>query len=192
LKKSGKARFAAGLSLLSILGSSVVLFRICQSRLAGSWSIDSPTVRGVHESDSEATSGGKVLDDTGVVFQKDRFDCGAAAFKMILDRHRIERPIEDWTRALLDRPNGTSMQRMKEVARAHAIEAEGWRISDADLGSIPLPAIALLDRNHYVVIESVDSRMVTYADPAAGRFRVSRESFMSRCRGEMLLFGEIR
>ena len=80
------------------------------------------------------------------------------------------------------------MLRLKQVAEKWGLSAEGWRIAPDDLDRIPLPAIALLNRNHYVVVESLaGAGQLIYADPALGRVRMNRRLFLWRSRGEMLL-----
>ena len=132
--------------------------------------------------------GGEFLDKSGVVLQEASNDCGAAALKMVFDHYRIVRPLEDWTGDLIDRPEGTSMLRLKEVSERWGLRAEGWRISSQDIETIPLPSIALMNRNHYVVIESIqDTGDLIYADPSFGRLKMKTIQFLSRTKGEMLL-----
>jgi ABC-type bacteriocin/lantibiotic exporter with double-glycine peptidase domain len=132
--------------------------------------------------------GGEYLDSSGVVLQKSSNDCGAAALKMVFDHYNMIRPLNDWTEELIDRPEGTSMLRLKEVAEKWGLRADGWRISIQDLETIPLPSIALMTRSHYVVIESIqDSENLVYVDPSIGRMRINKSQFLSKTHGEMLL-----
>ena len=132
--------------------------------------------------------GGQYLGKTGVVLQQGRYDCGAAALKMVFDHYAIDRPLADFERDLLDRPDGTSMLRLKEVAESWGFRAEGWRVSPNALTGIPLPSIALLNNRHYVVIESVESpRAIVYADPVIGRIRMPVERFWLKSNGILLV-----
>ncbi|MFN0085184.1 MAG: cysteine peptidase family C39 domain-containing protein [Blastocatellia bacterium] len=134
--------------------------------------------------------GGEYLGRSGVIFQAAANDCGAAAMKMVFDHHGIDRTLAAWNAELVDDPRGSSMLRMREVARKRGLEAEGWRISERDLDTIPLPAIALVNRDHYVVIERIDSAAgeLVYADPALGRVRIKSRLFLRKSGGRMLLF----
>ncbi len=132
--------------------------------------------------------GGEYLGRAGVVLQQAENDCGAAAMKMIFDHHGIERPLATWNAALIDHPRGSSMLRMRDLARACGLEAEGWRVAERDLPAVPLPAIALVDSHHYVVLERIEADAVIYADPALGRVRMNRSLFLRKSGGRMLLF----
>ena len=134
--------------------------------------------------------GGEYLGRSGVIFQQAANDCGAAAMKMVFDAYGIERSLATWNAELIDHPRGSSMLRMREVARKWGLEAEGWRVSERDFNGIPLPAIALVDLNHYVVIERIDpgAEELIYADPALGRVRMKRSLFLRKSGGRMLLF----
>jgi predicted double-glycine peptidase len=132
--------------------------------------------------------GGRYLGRVGVVFQERANDCGAAALKMVFDHYGLVRPLEAWQREAIDRPEGSSMLRLLEVARKWGLRAEGWRVTPADLDTIPLPAIALLNRHHYVVVEArAGAGQLIYADPALGRVKMDRRLFLRRSQGEMLL-----
>ena len=138
-----------------------------------------------------ALRGAEYVDNSGVVMQQSSNDCGAAALKMVFDHHQIVRPLADWTAELMDKPEGTSMLRLKEVAEEWGLRAEGWRVSRQDIRMIPLPSIALMNRRHYVVIESMrDTGDLILADPSFGRVKMSMSLFLSKTRGEMLLISK--
>jgi ABC-type bacteriocin/lantibiotic exporter with double-glycine peptidase domain len=67
---------------------------------------------------------------------------------------------------------------------------EGWRLAPQDLRSIPLPAVLLLRRRHFVVVERVDAKDgIFLLDPVRGRLRVSMRKLLSLWQGETLVFG---
>lgn len=172
-------RVAAGLGLSLMLAVVVLL-------LVG-------TINLIHQPETRyhvaaRLRGGEFLGRQGIVFQEEHNDCGAAALKMVFDHHGIDRPLSAWTSDLIDRPEGTSMLRLKEITERWGLRAEGWRIALADLKTIPLPAIALLNRDHYVVIEAIEETgYLIYADPSFGRVRMNCRLFMRKSRGELLL-----
>jgi len=174
-----RSQAAAGLCLSVLVGAVVV-------GLAGSGRlIRDPEAR---PSLSALLRGGRYLGRAGVVFQRGANDCGAAALKMVFDHYGLARPLEDWQPEVIDRPEGSSMLRLKQVAEKWGLSADGWRIAPDDLDRIPLPAIALLNRNHYVVVESLaGAGQLIYVDPALGRVIMSRRLFLLKSRGEMLL-----
>ena len=102
--------------------------------------------------------GGEYIDNSGVVMQQSSNDCGAAALKMVFDHHHIVRPLADWSGELIDRPEGTSMLRLKEVTEKWGLRAEGYRVSSQDIKTIPLPSIALMNRRHASQTQTGNSR----------------------------------
>jgi ABC-type bacteriocin/lantibiotic exporter with double-glycine peptidase domain len=51
-----------------------------------------------------------------------------------------------------------------------------------------MPAVLLLRRDHFVVVEKVDPRDVLILDPARGKLRLSWRKLLSSWHGETLLF----
>jgi ABC-type bacteriocin/lantibiotic exporter with double-glycine peptidase domain len=137
-------------------------------------------------------TGVEVLGFEGVVRQRGRADCGAAALAMVLAS--FDRPVS--VDALDDElpigPGGTSMLALQDAARRRGLDAAGWRMSWAGLSSMSLPAIAFVDGDHFVVVLRADPASVEIADPARGRLRLSRRAFARRWRGEVLAFSPIR
>ncbi len=127
----------------------------------------------------------------GVFFQQSYDDCGGAALKMILEHFDI--PVEYgllWQR-LHDSPEGATMLSIKQLAEFEGLLCEGWRLSPQDLLAIPLPAVLLLQRRHFVVVASVNAaKGIVILDPVRGRLRVSVRKLVSLWNGETLLFCE--
>jgi ABC-type bacteriocin/lantibiotic exporter with double-glycine peptidase domain len=110
---------------------------------------------------------------------------------MVFDHYAIDRPLSEFERDLLDRPTGTSMLRLKEVAESCGLRAEGLRVSESELVGIPVPSIALLNNKHYVVIESIESsNAIIYADPIIGRIRMPVERFWLKSNGILLVISK--
>ncbi len=125
----------------------------------------------------------------GVFFQQSHGDCGGAALKMILEHFDI--PVEYsllWQR-LQDGPQGATMLSIKKAAESEGLRCEGWRLSPRDLLHVPLPAILLLHRSHFVVADNVDPvKGIVILDPVRGRLLVSVRKLASLWKGETLLF----
>ncbi len=125
----------------------------------------------------------------GVFFQQFHGDCGGAALKMILDHFDIAMDYESLWRQLQDGPGGTTMLDIKTLAESLGLCCDGWRFSVGDLLRIPLPAILLAQRKHFVVLAAINaSRGALILDPVRGRVRVSLGRLMSFWQGETLLF----
>ncbi len=137
---------------------------------------------------SSALGGTEYLGSEGVFFQQDSNDCGVAALKMIFDRYGVRADYEQIRNRLQTRASGTDMLNMRELAREEGLASEGWRLAPHDLPAIPLPAILLVRRNHFVVVERVDSDRALILDPARGRLRLSCRKLLCLWHGETLLF----
>jgi len=132
--------------------------------------------------------GTEYLGAEGVFFQRGSSDCGGAVLKMIFDRNGIKADYAEILRRLQTSTLGTAMLNMLDLARKEGLHCEGWRLAARDLPSIPLPAVLLLRRNHFVVLDSMDRNHVLLLDPARGRLRVSWRKLLSSWHGETLLF----
>jgi ABC-type bacteriocin/lantibiotic exporter with double-glycine peptidase domain len=132
--------------------------------------------------------GMEYLGREGVFFQQAASDCGGAALMMIFNRYGIHAEYGQLLRRLQTSASGTAMLNMREVARAEGLVCEGWRLAARDLPSIPLPAVLLLRRDHFVVVDRIEPDHALVLDPARGRLRVSWRRLFSSWHGETLLF----
>jgi ABC-type bacteriocin/lantibiotic exporter with double-glycine peptidase domain len=129
------------------------------------------------------------LNSEGVFFQQSHSDCGGAALKMIFDRFAIPMEYSGLLQRLRPGPEGATMLRIKQVAESEGLHCAGWRLSMRDLPAIPLPAVLLLRRRHFVVLEAVNAKAgILILDPVRGRLRLSGRKLQSIWRGETLLF----
>ncbi len=126
----------------------------------------------------------------GVVMQQHQWDCGAAALKMIFDHFGIDSSYDDLLHGIdTGARAGASMLTLKQLSENRGLRCAGWRLAAEDLRSIPLPAILLLRRQHYVVLRSVSANGdALLLDPARGRLRVPFRRLCSLWGGESLLF----
>jgi len=122
--------------------------------------------------------------------QRHEWDCGVAALKMVLDHYGIQTAYDELLRrADTGTRAGTSMLALKQLSESHGLRCAGWRLAACDLRGIPLPAILLLRRGHFVVLSSISAaNEVILLDPARGRLRVSLRRLRSLWEGEALLF----
>jgi ABC-type bacteriocin/lantibiotic exporter with double-glycine peptidase domain len=129
------------------------------------------------------------LNSEGVFFQQTHSDCGSAALKMVFDRLGIPMEYGRLLQRLQPGPEGTTMLRIKEAAESEGLRCMGWRLSFRDLTEIPLPAVLLLRRRHFVVLEGAEAKTGIYIlDPVRGRLRLSARKLRSIWEGETLLF----
>lgn len=137
-------------------------------------------------------AGGKKQDGSQrnrVVFQDRINTCGAAAFKMILERFGHAASLRDLERKLALSSRGTSLQRLKEIADEYELQACGYRLRREDLMRVQYPIIMFLKRNHLAVADSLDaSGFLFVRDPAKGSIRISQQTLPDIWGGEALVF----
>ncbi|QPQ55863.1 C39 family peptidase [Allosphingosinicella flava] len=123
-----------------------------------------------------------------VVRQAYDFSCGSAAVATLLTYH-FDRPTPEreafsqmWKAGdqAAIRKVGFSMFDMKTFLGSLGYEAEGYRLSVADLGKMNRPSIVLLDLNgfkHFVVVKGVKEGRVLTGDPMLGLTEYSAGDF---------------
>jgi ABC-type bacteriocin/lantibiotic exporter with double-glycine peptidase domain len=133
--------------------------------------------------------GARFVRDRDVVLQAHGNDCGAASLKMILAAHGVECSVGDLAKRLRLTSRGTSMLDLRLTAFALGVPARSWFIRPADMGRIPLPAIAFVNRDHFVVIRRfVAADVLEVDDPALGKLQWPMRAFAKVWSGEMLIF----
>jgi hypothetical protein len=126
---------------------------------------------------------------SNVVLQSRGNDCGVAALKMILAAHGVECDVADLASKLQLTPSGTSMFALRRVAGEFGIPAKSWVIKPVDLGRIQLPAIAYVNKDHFVVIRRfIAPDVLEVDDPALGKLRWPLRAFRKLWSGETLVF----
>jgi len=133
--------------------------------------------------------GSERLGNDGVFFRQAHDDCAGAAIKMVLDFFKIPIEYGQIRQRLNPGPEGVTMLDLKRFVETKGLRCEGWRLSFQDLPQIPLPAVLLLRRNHFVVLERctpVDG--IILLDPVQGRLRLRSQNLLSVWKGETLLF----
>ncbi len=123
-----------------------------------------------------------------VVRQQKRSDCGPAALKMIFDHYGITgTTLAELEVATGTGPDGTSMLALKKAAEARGLAGHGLRLPVERLDDIPMPAIAHVHGDHFVVIRSAGDELVI-DDPSLGRLRMSSSTFERSWDGVLLTF----
>jgi predicted double-glycine peptidase len=145
--------------------------------------------REIFKSVRAGIAGARFVRDRGVVLQSHSNDCGAASLKMILAAHGIECSAADLAKRLRLTPRGTSMLTLRLTALSLGVPAKSWSIRPTDMGRVPLPAIAFVNRDHFVVIRRfVAADVLEVDDPALGKLQWPMGAFTKVWSGEMLIF----
>jgi len=133
--------------------------------------------------------GAQFLTDKGVALQGEGNYCGVASLKMVLAAHGIDRSLTSLASELPMTSQGTSMLALRQASMRLGVPARSWAVRPQDLSRIPLPAIAFIHGDHFVVIRSfVASDVLEVDDPALGKLRWPTSAFRKVWSGETLVF----
>lgn len=133
--------------------------------------------------------GARFITVKGVVLQAHGNDCGPASLKMILADHGVEYSLPDLTAKLRLNVHGTSLRQLRLAAERLGVPAKSWLVRPEDLPQVPLPAIAFVSRNHFVVIRRfIAFNVLEVDDPALGKLQWPVRSFQRIWSGETLVF----
>ncbi len=139
--------------------------------------------------------GATCLGTGGVVLQQEKNDCGPAALCTFLDHLRIPYR-KSWVYGLLPRKDtGVTMLALKQAAIRIGVRVTGLRLDPSRLRGVPVPLLAAVEGDHFVVITRVDEwGCVEVADPAIGLVRFPFDQFRRIWQGECLLVasGQLR
>lgn len=100
--------------------------------------------------------------------------------------------VSETTLAQLIRPGrqGASMWSLVQAARSNQVSATGWKCDLAAVSPRHLPAVALLKRSHFVVIEGLGAGQITVYDPETRvRSAVSTSDFQQQWSGYLVSLG---
>lgn len=81
---------------------------------------------------------------------------------------------------------GIDLYTLSELAEGFGFDSDGYQISYENLADVTLPCIAHYQGNHFVVIYKVNDTQVWVADPAIGRYTLTRKEFDTRWNGIVL------
>jgi predicted double-glycine peptidase len=133
--------------------------------------------------------GARFISVDGVILQTHSNDCGPASLKMVLAAHGIHPSITDLAADLKLNSKGTSMMQLRLVSTQWGVPAKSWHIQPKDLPHLPLPAIAFVNKDHFVVIRRfIAPEVLEVDDPALGKLQWPARSFQRIWSGEMLVF----
>ncbi|MEZ4294637.1 MAG: peptidase domain-containing ABC transporter [Polyangiaceae bacterium] len=123
-----------------------------------------------------------------VVLQLGAFDCGPACLAMVMGYHRRGVELSEVRARLGGERGGVTTLALVQAARSFGLTVRSFSVEPADLGQMPLPAIAHWGFDHYVVIERVTEDGVEIVDPARGRRRVGAKELDEELTGVVLTF----
>jgi ATP-binding cassette subfamily B protein RaxB len=133
--------------------------------------------------------GARFVGEEGVVLQSKWNDCGAASLKMVLAARGIRCDVPDVAGRLRLTPQGKSMSELRRAALEFGVPARSWAMQPRELKQVPLPVVAFVKGNHFVVVRRwIEPDVLEIDDPALGRLRWPLRSFARIWSGETLVF----
>lgn len=125
---------------------------------------------------------------TPTVLQLEAAECGAASLAMVLAAHGRHMGLDELRALCGVSRDGTKASSLLRAARSLGLEAKGLKAEPEHIADLPLPAIAFVDFNHFLVVEHIDARQVWLNDPASGRRRETIAEFSDGFTGVVLTF----
>ncbi|MBY4638375.1 NHLP family bacteriocin export ABC transporter peptidase/permease/ATPase subunit [Sphingopyxis sp. XHP0097] len=125
---------------------------------------------------------------TPTVLQLEAAECGAASLAMILATYGRHMGLDELRALCGVSRDGTKASSLLRAARALGLEAKGLKAEPEHIADLPLPLIAFVNFNHFLVVERIDAHHVWLNDPASGRRREPIETFSEGFTGVVLTF----
>lgn len=82
---------------------------------------------------------------------------------------------------------GIDLFTLSELAEAFGFETDGYQLDYDHLEKVDLPAVAHYEGNHFVVIYKQKNNKVWIADPAVGKYTLTKEEFSTKWNGVVLV-----
>ncbi len=114
-------------------------------------------------------------------------ECGTTCLAMIF-KHYGYKDIRNFLsqKAEVD-VDGIDLYTLSELAESFGFETDGYQLDYDHLGKVELPVIAHYEGNHFVVIYRVKKDKVWIADPAVGKYTLTKEELPSKWNGVVLV-----
>ncbi|MFC0401033.1 peptidase domain-containing ABC transporter [Paraburkholderia rhizosphaerae] len=122
-----------------------------------------------------------------IIYQNEVAECGYACLAMVLSNLGRATEVRELSAFRPISSNGLSLMDLYDVAVEFGLAVQAYRFdAAADLHSIACGAILHFGGAHFVVFEKCGRGHVQVIDPAAGRRRISIETFVANVSGYLL------
>ena len=107
-------------------------------------------------------------------------DCGVASLRMVAKYHGRHYNPEFLRSISFPDREGVSLMDISDAAEHIGMHTLAVKVPFETLvDEVPVPFIAHWRQNHFIVVYKISKKFVWVADPAAGKFKISKEDFLS-------------
>jgi ATP-binding cassette subfamily B protein RaxB len=114
------------------------------------------------------------------IIQEEIADCGLACLTMILNSFGKEYSIHYLKNIYASTTEGFNLYDIANIAKKEKLIPLPFNIDQEEFQDLKLPCIAHLEENHFVVIENINKKNVTYLDPQEGEITLKHTDFFKR------------
>lgn len=118
-----------------------------------------------------------------VLLQLTAVECGAACLAMILSHYGRQTQVAECRATMGIGRDGVTARTIAQAAGSYGLRVRAFSLELKEFHSLPLPAIAHWEFNHFVVVEHWSPQTVEIVDPAVGRRRLSADEFAAAFTG---------
>jgi hypothetical protein len=113
--------------------------------------------------------------------------CGPSALAYLMSFYGRDTMEAEVVADVVMQKQGTSMHELVKAAEGYGFKAWGEKQNYAALKEQPIPLIAFINNDHYVVVIRVLKHFVELFDPAIGHLKITRKTFERAWNGYVLI-----